>query len=93
MAKDSTDIYRYLVTRTGRYSETSYPVSQRGEEYSSVEVRGPYSYKVALSHWRQPGATLKVELQQLLPVALNNFEGELKLEWVTLKTTVRGDDE
>lgn len=93
MAKDSTDIFRYLVTVSGAYSENHPSPSQRSREYSNVSVKGPYTYKVALSHWRPAGATMKVELQQLLPVALNNFEGELKLEWVTLKTTVRTDNE
>lgn len=89
MPLDNTNIYRYKYTTTGVHAKDGWG-HKAGEAFETIEVAGPYSTRVTLTHWRPKGATLKVEQQQL---AVNiERPTEPILEWVTLKTMILEDE-
>lgn len=85
MPEGNTDIYRYKTTRTGVYARDTWG-HKAGDPFESVEIAGPYYYKVSLRHWRAPGSKLKVEFQKL------ECDGHIEMTWVTQSVMILEDE-
>lgn len=93
--KDTTDVYRYKITKTGlRRKHWDDPELI---PYEDISFRGYYMSKQSWNPWRNRDETVKLELQKLALVLNKNRchsgDTDYVLGWVTIRTKTYGGEE
>lgn len=90
--KDTTDVYRYKITRTGVRNRDSWDGCYvKGDTFEEISFRGYYMTKQTWVPWVTEGDTLKLELQKLEAFAVSwptHDHIETELRWVTIRTKI-----